>query len=333
MTTSSAGFVAVAVFLTGVTQADERVRSEVIKAYGDTTGVYQRQLAAKRVSATFRQYGYQSGKFVDLLKFDLWHNDERVRLDLLTTDSAASELINFKISYVMNDYFPFTVRSFPKSPYTIIASGRKSVSMGLEVNTTPAICGYCVEGQPLDEFFKWDKLTCISLQSDMWRGQPCSRFRGELRRPNGQLVWWVHIYYVTGDAARGAGWRSIGYQFGGRNNRDKKPRVDEYVIAYDDAKSHYVPSNVKYIELTESDKTAPPLLREEFDLVSVTDDPKPRSFFTLSEFGLPEPIGMDGPTPFYRRSWFFALLSGLAVVIGGGYYLRRRKRLGASDAA
>ena len=325
--------VAVAALLPSVGQADERVRSQLLKVYGDATGRYQQQLTSKRISGTFRQFGSQSGLFVDLLKFDLWYSGDRIRLDLLTTDSASPELINFKLSYVMNDYFPFTARSFPNSSYTLIASGQKSVTMGLEINTTPAIAGFSLEGQSLDEFFKWDKLTCVGIQPDTWLGQSCSRIRGEVRRSNGQLAWWVHIYYVTGDAAHGAGWRSLGYQFGGRNNRDKKPRLDEYVITYDDAKSHFVPSNVKFLERIEGDKTVPALLKWEFELESVTDDPKPKSFFTLTEFGLPEPGEVGVRRPFYREVWFYTVVGAALVVAAGIYYTRRRRRTGGGHAA
>lgn len=312
-----------------ISNADEKVRSEFIRQLNDTSARYRSILEGSCVKGVHHRFS-SDPKSTYSQQMTLWQSLSMKRLDLLTTEISNQSMKGVRLSYVLNDYFPFVARAQPSEAYAMIKSGEKDTTVALEVNSSPVIAGYCIEGEPMDAFVKWPQLSCVSIQSDNWKGQACNRFRGELYGANRKLVWWVHIYYLAGDKAPVLGWRSLGYQFGGRNNRGGKPIIEETVLTYDTTKSNYIPSQFKLYELTPSDPASAIVLREEFTLESVTEDPKPRSFFTLSAFGLPEPIGLDQPTPFYAQTWFLSLVGGALVM--GGIVLVRRRRSGGTHA-
>ena len=336
--TSSATSVATLVVMLSAwtaASADDGVREKFLRNYSPVPATYLKYLENKRVSGTLRSFdGYEGGRFVSRAVFDVWHAGGNGRLDLDYVEAENTETKGIKLSYVTNDYFSFVARLEPRSSYALVQSdvspGMARMNGKLRLEGELAFAAFCVEGVSLSEFVNLPNVVCTELRPDTWAGQSCQRLRLEFRNRVGKAVYLAHFYFTTNSPV---GWRSLGAQFVGRNTRNKQPLIEEYVNTYDDTRNLYLPVRTTRSSRVIGEKTEATIVTQQFDLVSVTDDPKPRSFFTLSEFGLPEPLGMDGPTPFYRRSWFFALVAGLAVVISGVYYLRRRKRLGASDAA
>ncbi len=317
--------------------ADDATRAEFLRQYGNAASRYESYFSGKCVSGTTRDFDARNGgETVAVAKFDFWGGNPFFRLDLSYSELKESEIKNPKLSYVNNDYFSFTARKAADArEFAMIhsedADSKGTLTAVIRSHAADALGGYCHDGVPFDEFVKRAAVVCLRITSDTWGERPCSRLQFEYRRGNQQVLYTGSVYYTSGPQVAG-GWRCIGLQFANRNVRDRQPLIEEYTNSFDEGKSQFVPARVRFVTRLASEKPERAGLKKEFELESVTDDPKPKSFFTLTEFGLPEPGEVGVRKPFYREVWFYIAVA-VPLVAAGIYIARRRRRTGGGHAA
>jgi hypothetical protein len=94
------------------TGADDTVRARVLVAYGDATSQYALYRDGKRLEAAARTYSKRTGKLISVQRHTYWQVGQLSRLDeqTLITDPP-NDAIGARVSYVVNDYFPFAARA------------------------------------------------------------------------------------------------------------------------------------------------------------------------------------------------------------------------------
>jgi hypothetical protein len=108
-----------------------------------------------------------------------------------------------------------------------------------------------------------------------------------------------------------------------------RPAIQQYTVSFDANKSEFIPAKVQLHLIDAENNIGPGVLREEYELESVTPDERPPSFFTLTEFGIPEPGETGVRVPLYRQPWAWAGAAA-AVVLAAAAAVAARRRLRAA---
>lgn len=311
---------------------DDKIKAQVLGEYQGVKPEYARYFVGKRVSGVV-QHVRPEGKIpVTHDRYELWTADEVFRrLDTTNLDPGSERGSGARVSYVLNDYFTFGARELHGSNgYSLFLAdmdGPNQVRRLMTPYLEPFVAGYCVESLTLDELLATQGMVPVSAGPATWNGLPCRSVKIERRNlKTGAPVWSTEVFYQTRPTP--PTWRSLGYRAVGRNkmNDRKTGATEEWVNTFDDAVSPFIPSKAERRWRNASDPKAPLEMVDEFVLESVTPDDRPRSFFTLSAFGIPEPGETGVRVPWYRQAWVWvAGLAAVAVAVAAVIAVRRRR--------